>query len=290
MSDDTAAAGVTLAELSLQVGTATHTGLRRRANEDAFLAAQPLFLVADGMGGHEAGEVASALAVDAFAALTGTPSVDAADLRDAFGRAHESIAAIVSTGLRRAGTTVSGVAIAESDGRAHWLVFNLGDSRTYRLADGELEQISVDHSVVQEMLDGGTLSRAAAATHPERNVITRALGAGGPYQADYWLVPVESGDRILICSDGVSGELDDELIERILLEEHESQEAASRLVHEGLLHGGRDNLTAVVVDAYDRAGAEAHAAGSPDGPGGRRRDPHGEDTIPRPPVDVGGRN
>ncbi|MGD8193466.1 PP2C family protein-serine/threonine phosphatase [Herbiconiux sp. P18] len=291
MSDGVGASGtsgVERDELVLHVGTATHTGLRRRANEDAFLAAEPVFLVADGMGGHEAGEVASALAVDAFTALTSERSIDAADIRLAFDRAHEAIAAIVSTGLRRAGTTVSGVAVAESDGRAHWLVFNLGDSRTYRLTGGELEQISVDHSVVQELLDGGELDRAAAASHPDRNVITRALGAGGPYQADYWLVPVESGDRMLICSDGISGELDDELIAHVLIEEQSAQEAATRLVHEGLLRGGRDNLTAVVIDAWSRADAEARAAGGADDRG--HGDPHGEDTIPRPPVEVGGRN
>jgi protein phosphatase len=286
MSD--AEVGVERAELILTVGSATHTGLRRRANEDSFLAVEPVFLVADGMGGHEAGEVASALAVDAFSTLTDSPTVAAAEVRAAFDRAHEAIAAIVSTGLRRAGTTVSGVAVAESDGRAHWLVFNLGDSRTYRLSGGELEQISVDHSVVQELLDGGELDREAAATHPDRNVITRALGAGGPYQADYWLVPVESGDRMLICSDGISGELDDELIAHVLIEEESTQEAATRLVHEGLLRGGRDNLTAVVVDAWSRADADARAAG---GAGDRGRgDPNGEDTIPRPPVAVGGRN
>lgn len=286
MSD--AEVGVERAELILTVGSATHTGLRRRANEDSFLAVEPVFLVADGMGGHEAGEVASALAVDAFSTLTDSPTVAAAEVRAAFDRAHEAIAAIVSTGLRRAGTTVSGVAVAESDGRAHWLVFNLGDSRTYRLSGGELEQISVDHSVVQELLDGGELDREAAATHPDRNVITRALGAGGPYQADYWLVPVESGDRMLICSDGISGELDDELIAHVLIEEESTQEAATRLVHEGLLRGGRDNLTAVVVDAWSRADADARAAGGARDRG--RGDPNGEDTIPRPPVAVGGRN
>jgi protein phosphatase len=164
-------------------------------------------------------------------------------------------------------------------------VFNLGDSRTYRLAGGSLEQISVDHSVVQELLDEGELDRAAAASHPGRNVITRALGAGGEFQPDYWLVPVEPGDRILICSDGVSGELDDGLIARVLREEQVAQDAATRLVHEGILHGGRDNLTAVVIDAWDveDQGPEPHGARDGD-------DGHGEDTIPRGPVEVGGRN
>jgi protein phosphatase len=283
MSD--AHSGVSMSELRLGVGTETHTGLRRRANEDSFLATSPVFLVADGMGGHEAGEVASALAVDAFAALTGPDFLGPADIRSAFERAHLAITSLTPVGERRAGTTVSGVAVAESDGRAYWLVFNLGDSRTYRLADGELEQISVDHSVVQELLDEGELDRESAATHPGRNVITRALGAGGAFQPDYWLVPVEPGDRILICSDGVSGELDHEVIARILLEESGAQDAATRLVHEGILHGGRDNLTAVVVDAWDSSGAGRPARTNDDDETGR----HGEDTIPRGPVEVGGR-
>ena len=273
--------GVSSAELRLGVGWATHTGLRRRANEDSYLAESPVFLVADGMGGHEAGEVASALAVESFRGLTGASFLQPTDIRAAFDTAYSAITGLAHSGPRRAGTTVSGVALAESDGRAYWLVFNLGDSRTYRLADGELEQISVDHSVVQELLDEGELDRAAAATHPGRNVITRALGAGGQYQADYWLVPVEPGDRILICSDGVSGELDDELIAGILGDEQEAQGAADRLVHEGILHGGRDNLTAVVVDAWDAHGTAAPRNGH-DGNG------HGEDTIPRAPVNVGG--
>lgn len=277
--------GVPSAELRLSVGTETHAGLRRRINEDSFLAVPPVFLVADGMGGHQAGEVASALAVEAFAALEGD-FVTPGDLRDAFARAHLTIDALSPAGDRRAGTTVSGVAVAESDGRAYWLIFNLGDSRTYRLSGGELEQISVDHSVVQEMLDDGELDRESAANHPSRNVITRALGAGGEFQPDYWLVPVESGDRVLVCSDGISGELDDELIARILQHEERAQDAATQLVHESLARGGRDNLTAVVVDAWDHEGASRGLADESRDDDGR----HGEDTIPRGPVGVGGRN
>ncbi|TAJ48214.1 MAG: serine/threonine-protein phosphatase [Herbiconiux sp.] len=281
--------GIPTTDLSLEVGSSTHTGLRRRANEDSFLAAAPIFLVADGMGGHEAGEVASALAVDAFSALVGPASLEPADIREAFEAAHLSITALAHAGQRRAGTTVSGVAVAESDGQAYWLVFNLGDSRTYRLSDGEFEQISVDHSVVQELLDEGELDRESAASHPDRNVITRALGAGGAFQPDYWLVPVEAGDRILICSDGVSGELDDDVMTRILREEPRPQDAATRLVHEGILRGGRDNLTAVVVDAWNTTVERPDPR--PDAPHeNETHDRRGEDTIPRSPVEVGGGN
>ncbi|CAD6011434.1 PP2C family serine/threonine-protein phosphatase [Agreia sp. COWG] len=233
----------------LHSGAATHRGLKRPANEDAYLAASPVFLVADGMGGHEAGERASAIVVESFDGLTGRPTVAPIDVRAAFDRAYRSISELSSGGKRRAGTTVSGVAVVESDGVALWLVFNLGDSRTYRLNGDSLEQISIDHSVVQELLDGGGIDIAAAAVHPARNVITRALGAGGDYRPDFWLVPIEEGDRMFICSDGVSGEVDTETIARILSVEKDPQMAADHLVREGMARGGHDNLTAVVVDA-----------------------------------------
>jgi serine/threonine protein phosphatase PrpC len=244
--------------LRTRVGAATHVGLRRATNEDSYLAASPVFLVADGMGGHEAGEVASALAVEVFSRLVGARSRTPDEVRDALERANRTIASLSSAGPRHAGTTISGVAVAESDGVAYWLVFNLGDSRTYLLSGDRLEQISVDHSIVQELVDTGSLDRAAAAVHPDRNVITRALGSGGDFRPDYWLVPVEAGDRILVCSDGVSGEIADELLARVLLEVQDPQDAAERLVEEGLAHGGRDNLTAVVVDAWD-SGRSGHA-------------------------------
>ncbi|WP_052521427.1 PP2C family protein-serine/threonine phosphatase [Agreia bicolorata] len=233
----------------LRSGAATHRGLKRATNEDAYLASSPVFLVADGMGGHEAGERASAIVVESFDGLTGRPTVDPTDVRAAFDRAYRSIAELSTSGRRRAGTTVSGVAIVDSEGTAVWLIFNLGDSRTYRLNSGVLEQISIDHSVVQELLDGGGIDEAEALVHPARNVITRALGAGGDYRPDFWLVPVEPGDRMFMCSDGISGEIDTESIARILSSEKDPQVAADRLVREGMARGGHDNLTAVVVDA-----------------------------------------
>jgi serine/threonine protein phosphatase PrpC len=233
----------------LRSGAATHRGLKRATNEDAYLASSPIFLVADGMGGHEAGELASAIVVESFDGLTGRPAVDPAEVRAAFDRAYRSIADLSTGGRRRAGTTGSGVAVVDSDGTALWLVFNLGDSRTYRLNGGVLEQISIDHSVVQELLDGGGIDAAEAAVHPARNVITRALGAGGDYRPDFWLVPIEPGDRMFVCSDGISGEIDMESIARILSTEKDPQVAADRLVREGMARGGHDNLTAVVVDA-----------------------------------------
>ncbi|WP_246855164.1 protein phosphatase 2C domain-containing protein [Cellulomonas sp. Y8] len=155
-------------------GSATDRGRVRALNEDALLAHPPVFLVADGMGGHEAGDVASRLAVEEFGALAGRTAVDPSDLHACFRSAARRIRGAFER--REGGTTVAGVALGEHDGAAHWLVFNVGDSRVYRWADGELAQLTVDHSVVQELVDSGALSRDAAEQHPERHVLTRALG------------------------------------------------------------------------------------------------------------------
>jgi serine/threonine protein phosphatase PrpC len=237
------------APVTVVFGSATDAGLRRRINEDSFIASPPLFLVADGMGGHRAGDIASATAIEEFAGLAGRASVGVDDVRAALLRARRRIDALASGEGAGAGTTITGVVIADIDGEGYWLAVNLGDSRTYRLSEGEFEQVSVDHSVVQELIDAGELDPAAAASDRRRNVITRAIGAGSDAEADYWLLPAEAGDRILICSDGLSGELDRDEIHAVLLAEPDAQTAATRLVHEAMLRGGRDNITAVVVDA-----------------------------------------
>ncbi|WP_091502255.1 PP2C family serine/threonine-protein phosphatase [Microbacterium sp. cf332] len=230
-------------------GSATHAGLRGRANEDSYLAAAPVFVVADGMGGHEAGARASAAAVAEFERFVGATEVSNRDVRAAIEQARRNIDAL-ATGERAAGTTLTGVVLTRVGAAGYWLALNIGDSRTYRWARGRLEQISVDHSVVQELVDSGRMDAETAARHARRNEITRALGAGSTGHADFWMLPAEPGDRILVCSDGLSTELDDDRIARILDEEAEPQDAAQRLVHEALLHGGRDNVTVIVVDAH----------------------------------------
>lgn len=266
--------------MSVGVGSATDRGLRRRLNEDAHIAAFPVFFVADGMGGHQAGEVASAAVVDELSRLVGAPSVSADELREAVLRARVRVEALPAGGGAGAGTTLSGVAVADVDGDGYWLVLNVGDSRTYRLSEGELEQITVDHSVVQELVDRGELDRAQATRDARRNVITRAIGAGSPGEPDCWLIPAEQGDRILVCSDGLSGELGAERIRDLLCDEPDPQQAATRLVHEALLHGGRDNITALVVDAL----SVGDGAGRVDGgtrPGFDADDDIDADTRPR---------
>lgn len=237
-----------------RAGAATHTGLRRALNEDAYLAEAPLFLVADGMGGHQAGDVASGTVIEGFAGLHGRPALTADDVRFTLARARAAVDALVGAplangGVSKAGTTLSGVAIAEVDGVGYWLAMNIGDSRTYRLAGGVLEQISVDHSVVQELIDSGALLAAEAPKDRRRNIITRAIGAGSTAEADYWMIPARVGDRILVCSDGLSSEVGDDEIRSLLAVHEDPQTAADRLVDRALERGGRDNVTAVVVDA-----------------------------------------
>lgn len=255
--------------LRLSSGAATDVGRVRTLNEDSFLAQAPVFVVADGMGGHEAGEVASAEAVAALAQLVGhavTPD-------DVFARVTEArsrVEQIPSRPGRDAGTTLTGVVVTEQGGEPYWLVVNVGDSRTYRLADGRLEQISVDHSEIQELLDSGDITSEQAPDHPLRHVVTRALGAGGWSDPDYWLLPIGPDDRLLVCTDGLTTELDDEVIGAVLLGEPHPQAAAESLVRRAIEAGGRDNVTAVVIDggqpsAVDETAPRGVVLEEPDG-------------------------
>ncbi|WP_416346408.1 PP2C family protein-serine/threonine phosphatase [Arthrobacter sp. MI7-26] len=235
---------------TLSYGYGTDRGLSRELNEDSLIAVDPVFAVADGMGGHEAGEIASALCVRTLGSM---PQL-AAGVRSATAVALQECILAADSQIRnatggRAGTTLSGVVVAEQMGVLYWLVMNIGDSRTYRLSRGDFRQISVDHSEVQELVDAGSITREEATVHPRRHVVTRALGTGGENEADFWLLPVQEGDRILICSDGLTGELGDDHMFRILSTVEKPQEAVDALIQEALRSGGRDNVTAIVVDA-----------------------------------------
>lgn len=241
------------APLIVSAGASTHIGLRRTLNEDALLASAPVFIVADGMGGHEAGERASTAVVEEFSQYIGRQSLDIDDVLEILSRSRTAVDALSAQASGRAGTTLSGVVLADVDGMGYWLSFNIGDSRTYRLSDGELEQISVDHSVVQELLESGELTIGQAAKDHRRNIITRAIGAGSTGDADFWMFPAEHDDRMLICSDGLSSEISDEQIREILTVESDPQAAAAALIDEAVSAGGRDNITVVVVDAMSVA-------------------------------------
>ncbi|MEI2778239.1 MAG: protein phosphatase 2C domain-containing protein [Tetrasphaera sp.] len=242
--------------VTLAAGVCTDRGTRPQ-NEDAYLAEAPLFLVADGMGGHEDGRTASACVVEAFRHLVGRPWISVDDVRAAIDAADDAVHGLAGDG-RAPGSTLAGVGVTEQDGFACWLVFNIGDSRVYRLGqDGDFEQLSIDHSHVQELVEAGELSPRSAKEHERRNVITRALGGGMPSRPDpdQWLLRIEEGDRMLVCSDGLTGEVTDQLIAATLLSVSNAQQATADLVAAAISAGGRDNVTVVVVDAVAVAGA-----------------------------------
>lgn len=339
------------AELVIRAGAATDRGLRRETNEDSLVVTRTMCAVADGMGGHEAGEVASALAVRTLGASELFSSFDpwnadvpeepepVEDVARYRARVERELkldpeipdATLVLIGkLRavlcsadeaiqqnldgRAGTTVTGAWLVEVEGTRLWLVFNVGDSRTYRLVrpegeapapdhasvaqhptgefsayvssedhpepvheqladpdspgfevattmplptmpapkdrpQPEVQQITVDHSEVQYLVSIGQITPAQALVHPRRNVITRALGTGQVWEPDIWVVPAQSGDRLLLCSDGLTGEVATAHIARVLHSVPHPKEAADVLVNAALRAGGRDNVTVIVADA-----------------------------------------
>lgn len=264
--------------------SATHVGHVRATNEDSLLNAPPIYLVADGMGGHNAGEVASAIAVEEFEKLTIQENVTVEQLGEALRTAAERIAALGGEAQLGAGTTVAVVATMVLDGVGYWVVLNLGDSRVYRLSGEIFEQVSVDHSVVQELMDRGELSRDEAKVHPYRHMVTRALGAGPESDPDYWLIPAEVRDRMLICSDGLTGEVDDATIERLLRSPRDVRTISEDLVQLALDAGGRDNVSVVMVEAVEVVGLGLAAENTADGPAPGTATGEfeiDEDTLPR---------
>lgn len=239
-----------MTSLYLDYGYGSHVGLRRELNEDSSVVTDTLFAVADGMGGHEAGEVASSLAVQTLA-----EGWDAAqgrltrrDLQQFIDDADERIRRATDS---KAGTTLTGAALVEAENELQWLVFNIGDSRTYMFHEGALVRLTRDHSQVQEMFESGIITAAEIHNHPNRNVITRALGAGEVYDADFSTSSVRAGQRVLICSDGLTGELEDDQIAEILGQGASPQETVDTLIQQSLHRGGRDNVTVVVVDVRE---------------------------------------
>ncbi len=232
----------------LSWGVATSPGGRDH-NEDAVLADRDVFVVADGMGGHDAGEVASATAVAELRTLVGAaPGPER--VRDALVRAHARVRALPGEEHRRPGTTVSGVAVTVWEDQRCWVVLNVGDSRTYRMAGGVLEQVTRDHSEVAELVAEGLLPPDEAAYHPWRHVVTRVLGGGAAsVEPDVFLLPVSPGDRMLVCSDGLTDTLPDARIQAELRAAVTPQAGADRLLAAALAAGASDNVTVVVVDA-----------------------------------------
>jgi PPM family protein phosphatase len=233
----------------LRSGSATDTGLVRSVNQDLAVESPTLFAVADGMGGHAGGEVASRLAVDALtAAFSRQPT--GAGLSQAVDEANAAVwqHSLDNPELRGMGTTLTAVALVNEDGHDVLALVNVGDSRSYRFHDGDLVQITTDHSLAEEMVRSGDLSAAEAAVHPHRHILTRALGAKEDVTIDLWRIHPVRGDRYLLCSDGLTNELIPDQIIEVLSSVPDPQKAAELLVQAARTHGGSDNITAVVVD------------------------------------------
>ncbi len=237
----------TAAAVLIGPGVRTDVGHKRKANEDSYLSGFPVFVVADGMGGHDAGDRASQAVVEQLSSLVGQGGVGPDELAEVLDRAQAAVGLIADETERGAGSTLTGVIVTMQGSIAHWLVFNVGDSRVYRLRDGELAQLTVDHSVMQQLLDDGTLDPADIEAYPGKNVITRAMGADDS-DADYWLHPIVQNERLLLCSDGLSGEVSDAVIRTTLLTTPGAQAAADALVELALQNGGKDNVTVIVLD------------------------------------------
>jgi protein phosphatase len=235
----------------------SHVGKIRSNNQDSGYAGRNLFLVADGMGGHAGGDVASAIATKRIAeADLAYPTAEDAEfaLQSAFIAANSLLAETVfeHNELTGMGTTVSGV-IRVGDKLA---VAHIGDSRIYRFRDGKLEQISTDHTFVQRLVDSGRITAEEAAVHPRRSVLMRVLGdVDAAPEIDTLIVDVQPGDRWLLCSDGLSSYVDEDRISNILATIRTAQGASDRLVKESLDHGAPDNVTVVLVDIDDSGGA-----------------------------------
>ena len=231
--------------VSSYYGSRTEIGNVREHNEDSLTVLPPLFAVADGMGGHEAGEVASEITINTLNDLA-PQSADAEALARAVVAANLNVIKAPSQGVGREGmgTTLT-AAILEKE---RLVIAQVGDSRAYLLHNGSLQQLTRDHSLMADMIEAGQLTEAEARVHPNRSVITRAIGSDPHMQPDLYELNVETGDRLLLCSDGICGMIEDHEIASIMRQAPSAQSCADQLVEAALAAGGFDNATAVVVD------------------------------------------
>ena len=235
-------------------GARSDVGLVRGHNEDSFLLRTPLFVVSDGMGGHAAGEVASSIAVE----TVGERAPGTADdvlLGAAVEAANMAVIEAAEQGIGKPGMgcTVTSVLIEKNK----MAVAHVGDSRAYVLRQGTLVRVTHDHSYVEELVDSGQITADEARTHPSRSIITRALGSDPDMYADHFSLEVNDGDRIILCSDGLSSMISDAEIEALAVSSATPQQAADNLVAAALTAGGADNVTVVVVDVLNDGIADA---------------------------------
>ncbi|MET0480179.1 MAG: protein phosphatase 2C domain-containing protein [Mycetocola sp.] len=238
--------------LTLSWASVTDTGRKRQVNQDALIVDYPIFAVADGMGGHDAGEVASAAVIARLAERVASgDTVDRGAVENALRAAVDDMLEQVGSSELGTGTTVTGIVFGFSGPDADipaWTVFNIGDSRVYRLLGDELIQVTLDHSVVQELISIGAITPDEAESHPHGNVITRAVGFTDDPLPDYTDVPSADRARWLVCSDGLTKELTDFGLRHFLLQSKTPEEAVRSLVGAALENGGRDNVSAIVLD------------------------------------------
>ncbi|MCZ7527900.1 MAG: Stp1/IreP family PP2C-type Ser/Thr phosphatase [Acidimicrobiia bacterium] len=248
---------------------ATDVGRVREENEDGFLVDERvgLYAVADGMGGHRAGEVASATALEALRASVAAGSAVRDAVLAANAAVHEKAAGDAE--LAGMGTTLTAATLAAG---GTLLVAHVGDSRAYVLRDGELRQVTVDHSLVEELVREGRLTPEQATVHPHRSIITRALGVDAEVEVDLYSVELRPGDRVLLCSDGLTSMVRPDGVATVLRREDDAERAARALVDTANAAGGEDNITVVVVDVEDG-----------DDPRRWQHDLPGSRSSPRPP-------
>jgi protein phosphatase len=231
--------------VNVRVGAATDIGLVRERNEDSYLLEEPLFAVADGMGGHRGGEVASRMALETIESLFRRGR---GALAEQVQEANRAVYERSSTDRSVAGMGTTLTAAVVEDERAR--LAHVGDSRAYLFRDGELRMLTEDHTLVHRMVQQGEITEAEAERHPQRSVVTRALGVEGSVPVDEVIVDLRPGDRLLICSDGLTSMVGDDTIAGVLSRENDPQAAAETLVRAANDAGGVDNTTVIVL-AFD---------------------------------------
>jgi serine/threonine protein phosphatase PrpC len=247
--------------VKLAVGSRTDVGRARRRNEDSLLVQEPVFAVADGMGGHRGGDVASSMSVEELAGAPvgskGSPAIVAAIKKANTALLRRGDAEPQLYGM---GTTVTALVVDGAKGH----ILHVGDSRAYLLRDGELQRLTEDHTVVQELVRQGRLTQDEADHHPQRSMLTRALGVEDDVDVDELILDLDPLDRVLVCSDGLTAMLSEEEIGDVLTSVADPQDAADRLVHLANEAGGEDNITVIVVDILAVEGPPDGEAEPPD--------------------------
>ena len=236
--------------VKINAALATDIGLKRKLNEDSGIAQFPIFAIADGMGGHDSGEIASAMVVEELGKLVDPNNPRPArtkDVIEALKNAHRRVSELSATRPHGAGSTVSGVALVMRRRVPHWLVFNVGDSRVYRSLGNSLAQWTRDHSVVQLWVDQGIITPAEALTSTRSHEITKAVGAPNS-KPDFFFAPVVNGERLLLCSDGLYTMMNSEAIRASLIMSGTPKTTTEGLVERAIVGGGADNITAIVID------------------------------------------